>query len=44
VARTLLRKCVENGSLKASELHSRQALYTPAVVAEKPVAVAAEAK
>lgn len=39
IARILLRKCEENGSLKRSEAHSRQTLYYPAVVAvEKPAA------
>lgn len=33
IARTMLRKAVENGSIKAIESHSRQTLYTPIVVA-----------
>ena len=41
IARILLRKCVANGSIKCTEAHSKQALYTPTVVIEK---VAADTK
>jgi small subunit ribosomal protein S25e len=45
LARTLLRKCAETGSIRSVESHSRQTLYTPVQVAEKPAAtVAAETK
>jgi len=36
----LLRACEANGSLKRTEAHSRQALYTPAVVAVEKAVVA----
>lgn len=35
VARTMLRKCADNGSLKCVEAHSRQTLYTPTTIIEK---------
>lgn len=41
VARALLKKCVENGSLVSVEKHSRQALFTPVALPEKPVAAVA---
>lgn len=45
IARILLRKCVENGSIRAIEHHSRQTLYTPiaqAVDTSKPAATEAK--
>jgi len=44
IARILLKRCVENGSIKAVENHSRQTLFTPIQVAEKAAPVAAETK
>lgn len=45
IARTLLRKCVENGSIRAIETHSKQTLFTPVAQAvEKVVEKAAETK
>jgi small subunit ribosomal protein S25e len=44
IARILLRRCVENGSIRAVESHSRQTLFTPIQVAEKAAPVAAETK
>ena len=45
VARMMLRKCLENGSLKLAEKHSRQALYYPAVaIADKVADPKAEGK
>jgi ribosomal protein S25 len=40
IARTLLKKCVENGTIRAVDNHSRQALYTPIVQAEVKTVVA----
>lgn len=43
IARQLLRKCQENGSIANAEQHSRQALYTPvAQVVEKAAAETAK--
>lgn len=40
IARILLRKCVESGSIKSVESHSKQTLFTPiAQVAEKAAVV-----
>lgn len=44
IARILLRKCVENGSIKSVESHSRQTLYTPIAVAVPEKAAVAETK
>lgn len=45
VARVMLRKCLENGSLKLAEGHSRQALYYPTVqIVEKAADAKAEGK
>jgi hypothetical protein len=44
IARIMLRKCVENGSIKAVETHSKQTLYTPIVQAAPVVAAVAENK
>lgn len=41
IARIMLRKAAENGSIRCVEVHSRQALFTPTQVAEKPAATAA---
>ncbi len=35
IARIMLRKCAENGSIKCVEAHSKQALYTPTTIIEK---------
>lgn len=44
IARTLLRKAVENGSIRSIESHSRQTLYTPIVVAVPEKAAVVETK
>lgn len=45
IARIMLKRCEENGTLKRTESHSRQALYYPAVAAvEKPAAEVKETK
>ena len=44
IARTMLRKAAENGSIRCVEAHSKQALYTPTQVAEKPAATVAAAE
>jgi small subunit ribosomal protein S25e len=44
IARILLRKSVENGSIRAIETHSRQTLFTPVAQAVEPTKVAAETK
>jgi small subunit ribosomal protein S25e len=45
IARTLLRRCVENGSIRPVESHSRQTLFTPIAQAVEATKVAAvEAK
>ena len=37
VARVMLRKAVNNGSIRATEVHSKQSLFTPTqAVADKP--------
>jgi ribosomal protein S25 len=43
VARALLKKAVENGSIRSVEQHSRQALYTPTQEALEKIQVAATA-
>lgn len=43
VARALLKKCVENGSLATIEKHSKQTIYTPIVQVETKAAVAENA-
>lgn len=40
IARILLKKCVENGTIRSVDNHSRQALYTPIVQAEVKTVVA----
>ena len=42
IARMVLRTLVNNGTLKVAEKHSKQSLYTPAVVPVEKPAVAAE--
>jgi len=44
IARILLKKSVENGSIRAIETHSRQTLYTPVAQLVEPTKVAAETK
>jgi ribosomal protein S25 len=44
IARILLNKLFESGTLKKGEAHSRQALFYPAVTAVEKTAVAAETK
>jgi small subunit ribosomal protein S25e len=44
IARILLKKCVENGSIKSVESHSRQTLYTAIAVAVPEKAAVAETK
>ncbi len=44
IARILLRKAIENGSIKSVEGHSKQTIYTPIAVAVPEKTAAVEAK